>query len=95
MGPWSKFREIKAALDSEDIEGLLALGCPSDEYDGEASLIESGMARATSFGETPISAKELQEIVAFVWNDRFGPFSLEDVRRRSPAFAAVAEKLTR
>ena len=26
MKPWSKFREIKAALDSVDIEGLVAIG---------------------------------------------------------------------
>jgi hypothetical protein len=37
MQLWSLFREIKAALDHEDIEGLLASGCPSDEYDSEAS----------------------------------------------------------
>jgi hypothetical protein len=94
MGPCSKFREIKAALDSEDIEGLLALGCPSDEYDGEASLIESRMARASNFGERPVGAKELQEIVAYVWNDRFGPFDPDDIQRRTPAFAAIAKKLT-
>jgi hypothetical protein len=93
MSPWSKFREIKAALDSEDIEGLLAR-CPSDEYDGEASLIESGTARATNFGETPISTEVLQEIVAYVWNDRFGPFGPVEVQRRTLAFAAVAKKLT-
>jgi hypothetical protein len=93
MSPWSKFREIKAALDSEDIEGLLVLGCPSDEYDGEASLIESGMARATNFGDKPISTGQVQEIVAYVWNDRFGPFSPEDIQRRTSAFAAVAKKV--
>ncbi len=94
MTPWSKFREIKAALDNEDIEGLLALGCPSDEYDGEASLIESAVARATNFGEMPIGPEELQEIVAYVWNDRFGPLGPDEIQRRTPAFAAVAKKLT-
>ena len=94
MTPWSRFRYIKAALDSEDIEGLLALGCPSDEYDGEASLIESGMAKATNFGARSMGAEELQEIVAYVWNDRFGPFGPDEIERRTAAFANVAKKLT-
>lgn len=81
-------------MDSEDIEGFLAIGCPSDEYDSEASLIESAMERITSFGERAISAGEVQEIVALVWNDRFGPFDPKEIRRRVPAFDAVARKLT-
>ena len=36
------FRQIKAALDSEDPEGLLAMGAPHNEYYSEASLIEGG-----------------------------------------------------
>jgi len=94
MNRWSRFREIKAALDAEDIEGLLALRCPSDEYDGEASRVESEMAKVTNYGEKPISAKQVEEIVARVWNDQFGPFGDEELGKRSPAFASVARKLT-
>ncbi len=50
MQPWSIFREIKAALDHEDIEGLLASGCPTDEYDSEASLIQSEIAKMQTLG---------------------------------------------
>lgn len=94
MTPWSMFHEIKAALDSEDIEGLLALDCPRDEYDGEASLIESGIAKVTDFGKTKAGAKQIEELIARVWNDQFGPFDDEELMRRQPAFASVAKKLT-
>lgn len=93
MTPWSRFREIKSALDQEDIEGLLALQCPSDEYDGEASLIESGVARATNFGKDKISADEVEAIVSEVWNRQFGPFDPDHLKQRRSAFASVAQKI--
>lgn len=93
MGPWSRFREIKAALDREDIEGLLALHSPPDEYDGEASLIESEIAKITSFCEKAVDAGEVEGIIAAVWNVQFGPFDAEDLERRRSAFSAVAQKI--
>ncbi len=95
MTPWSKFREIKSALDQEDIEGLLALKCPPDEYDGEASLIESGVARATNFGRNKINAETVQGIVSEVWNSQFGPFNPDDLEKRRTAFLAVAQKIAK
>lgn len=94
MKPWSRFKEIKSALDGEDIEGLLALGCPKDEYDGEASLIESGIAKVTDFGKTKADAKQIEEIISRVWNDRFGPFDDEELKKRQPGFASAAKRLT-
>ena len=94
MSAWSRFSQIKDLLDHEDIEGLLALGAPPDEYDGEASLLESEMAKATSFGETTVSPEQLEEMLARIWNDQFGPFSDDELRKRRSAFAAVAGKLT-
>jgi len=41
------FSKIKAALDSEDIEGLVAIGCPPDEHNSEASLIEGRISKLT------------------------------------------------
>ncbi len=93
MNPWSKFCDIKAALDSEDIEGLLATGCPSDEYDGEASLIESEIAKVTSFGEKPLGFEQCERIVIDVWIRKFGPFKKEDLQMRGPAFSSVARKI--
>src|SRR5580765_8025068 len=80
MTPWSRFREIKSALDPEDIEGLLALECPSGEYDGEASLIESGVAKDTNFGKSAISVEQVEGIVRAVWDSQFGPFDPPDLK---------------
>jgi hypothetical protein len=95
MKPWSIFREIKAALDSEDIEGLLALGCPTDEYDGEASLIEDRIAKATNFGEKTLSVAQVEDIVGAVWNFTFGPFEAGNFERRRSAFSSVARKIAK
>jgi hypothetical protein len=93
MTPWSRFREIKSALDREDIEGLLALECPSDEYDGEASLIESGVAKATNFGKSAISVEQVEGIVRAVWDSQFGPFDPPDLEKRRSGFASVAHRI--
>ncbi len=93
MKPWSTFSQIKAALDGEDIEGLVTSGCPPDEYNGEASLIESQIAKLTRFGEKPLSETQVERIVEEVWNEMFGPFSDEDLQKRRPAFTAVARKI--
>jgi hypothetical protein len=87
------FSQIKAALDNEDIEGLAAIGCPPDEYNGEAALIESRIAKLTRFGEKSLDEIQAERIVAEVWNERFGPFSDEDIQKRHPAFIAVARKI--
>ncbi len=93
MTSWSVFREVKTALDQEDIEGLLASDCPLDEYDGEASLIESEIAKITIFGEKPLSVEQCERIVIDVWIRQFGPFRIEDLEMRGPSFLAVAKKL--
>ncbi len=93
MKPWT-FREIKTALDDEDIEGLLALGCPKDEYDGEASLIESGIAKVTDFGKAKADPAQIEEIIRSIWNEQFGPFDGDELIKRQAGFASVAKKLT-
>jgi len=93
MRLWSIFREIKAALDQEDIEGLLASGCPADEYDSEISLIESEVAKITDFGKKPLSLEQCEKVVIDVWLKQFGPFKAEDLDIRSRAFSSVAQKI--
>jgi hypothetical protein len=88
-----RFAQIKAALDSEDIEGLLAIGCPPDEYDSEATLIDSRIAALRRLGGEPLGESETERIVAEVWNEMFGPFSDEDLQKRQPAFRSVARKI--
>ena len=84
------FRQIKAALDSEDPEGLLAMGAPHDEYYSEASLIEGRIAKVHT---DEISADRIADIVAEVWNSQFGPFDEEDLNKRRQAFSSVARRI--
>ena len=84
------FRKIKAALDSEDVEGLLAMGSPSDEYESEASLIEGRIVRLA--GNAP-NVDQIAAIVAEVWDAQFGPFDPEGLDKRRVAFSSVARKI--
>ena len=90
---WSIFEDVKKALDEEDIEGLLAIGSPGYEYDGEASEIESLVARKSDFGKRRITTNEVSEIVRSVWNSQFGPLSEAQLEQREPAFRRIAEKI--
>jgi hypothetical protein len=87
------FHQIKAVLDEEDIEGLLALGSPTDEYDGEASLLESRIAKVTNFGTKPMTVSQVEEIVAEVWDSQFGPFDREELKKRRSHFSSAARKI--
>jgi hypothetical protein len=69
------------------------MGCPPDEYDSEASLIEVRIAKLTQSGEKPLAENQVERIVAEVWNEMFGPFNDEDMKERRPAFTAVARKI--
>jgi hypothetical protein len=84
------FHTIKVALDSEDVEGLLAMGCPPDEYDSEASLIEGRIAKVPG---DKLNADRIADIVAEVWNSQFGPFDEEDLDKRRQAFSSVARRI--
>ena len=84
------FRQIKAALNAEDPEGLLAMGAPADEYESEASLIEARIAPASA---DKLDVGQIADIVAEVWNDRFGPFDADGLNKRHNAFSSVARRL--
>jgi hypothetical protein len=83
------FRKIKAALDSEDVEVLLAMGAPCDEYESEASLIECGIARVAG----PPNVDQIAEIIGEIWDAQFGPFDPEDLDKRRGSFSSVARKI--
>jgi hypothetical protein len=91
------FPQIKAArdfdLDSQDVEGLLAIGCPPDEYGGEASFVENRVAILTRFGHAPLEEAPVGAMVAEVWNEPFGPFRDQDLPRRRSAFNSVARRI--
>ena len=86
-------QHIKSILNEEDVEGLCKMGCPPDEYDSEASLIESGIAKATNLGKTALTVAQIAAAIAEVWTSQFGPFASEELEKRRPAFESVAKKI--
>jgi len=85
--------EVRAAIDSEDPEGLLALGCPADEYSQEISIIAAKIHELTQRQGSPANAEQISGLVAEVWVKYFGPFNASDLERRKPSFQAVGRRL--
>ena len=82
---------VKTSLNQEDVEGLLNTGAPNDEYDSEASLIESNISLSSP--NTPLTTARITSIISDVWNQQFGPFTESDLEKRRPAFESVAKKI--
>lgn len=79
-------------LRAEDIEGLIQVGAPSDEYEAEASKVTAALQRA---GEVAPTEAALVSILGGVWDEMFGPFSPEQLQQREPAFRDVARQILR
>ncbi len=80
---------IRGVLNREDVEGLLAIGAPGDEYDAEAELIR----QAIEDGQVKLKAEELNELIQRIWQKMFGPFSEEEMNQRQAALERVARQL--
>ena len=78
---------VQEVLNQEDIEGLRQLGAPEDEYMHEAQEIVSQL------GQREVSEEDLATVVQKVWARSFGPFTAEDVEKRSPVFRQVAHQI--
>jgi len=87
-------KRIQEVLNQEDIEGLLALGAPRDEYEGEAEHI--GLAIRKLVCDRPGAGAPIDAVKGIInatWRERFGPFSEEDLTRREPALERVATRI--
>ena len=91
MDRLSRFNVIATAVDQADLEGLLAIGAPRHEYDGEASLIKSRIISA--FGKSPLDVKRVEHIVIEVWNEQFGPYDPAELENRRAGFQALARAI--
>jgi hypothetical protein len=78
---------VRQALNDEDIEGLLELGAPEDEYLHEAERI------MTQIGREEVNEDSLAALVRAVWTKSFGPFTEEEEEKLSPAFRQVAQRI--
>ncbi len=80
--------QIQQVLNDEDIEGLLRIGAPRDEYEPESQLIAQAIEQTCELTEDHLTA-----VVENTWRERFGPFSEEQLRARHSAFRRVAQHI--
>lgn len=80
---------IDNALRTEDVEGLLELGAPKDEYSHEAKTIASELAELTPGTE---SEDGIAAVIAKVWAKSF-ELSDEDLDKRYAALRRVARQI--
>ncbi len=83
-------KRIREVLRRADIEGLIAIGAPKDEYDSEAQLIRQGLSE-TSLNATRDEGAAVA-IIRDVWKQEF---ELDDgeLDRRNEAFASAAREM--
>jgi hypothetical protein len=80
---------IDNALRAEDVEGLLELGAPNDEYSHEAKTIASELEQLTPGTE---SEDGIAAVIAKVWAKSF-ELSDEDLDKRYSALRRVARQI--
>ena len=80
---------IEAALNDEDVEGLLEMGAPSDEYHPEAGMIAAALANCPKPDRTE---DRVVAIVSAVYGTMFGRSGLE-LERKQPAFRRIAQRI--
>jgi hypothetical protein len=73
----------------QDIEGLIALGTPDDEYEPE---VEKIFATLEALPREEATVPRLVEVFEGVYKQMFG-WSDADMRRRRPHFEEIATKM--
>ena len=68
---------VVRALDDEDVEGLLAVGAPGDEYEVEGRLIAEALERLP---DTDFVVERVMVIVVDARSRMFGPFNEDEMR---------------
>jgi hypothetical protein len=80
-------------LQPEDIEGLISMGAPGDEYDSEAQMITDRIEVAKALSPNGrISRQHVFGIVVNVWREMFG-LSEDGLQLRSEAFQDIALRI--
>ncbi len=89
----SRLDLINELLRFHDIEGLLSMGAPDDEYESEARMIadriDEGGHRAP---DGKVEKKEVAAIIASIWKEMFG-LSDDELLLRQEAFDSIAARL--
>ncbi len=61
--------KINIILIDHDLEGLIKMGAPDDEYENEAWLIEQSFSY---FDEEDFTLSNVARVIVTVWNKQFG-----------------------
>ncbi len=80
---------INEALQAEDVEGLITLGAPRDEYSSEAQQITAALAELS---DSQLTEENIVAIIALVWTRSFG-LTDQDIGKRMHAFQQVAHRI--
>ena len=80
---------VNSALQTEDVESLLALGAPNNEYVFEAEQITKAL---DVLGDGQLTTTNIVAIISLVWAKSFNCSAL-DIEQRMPAFQRIAQKL--
>ena len=87
--------KIKMLLDREDIENLLALGAPGDEYRSEAQMIYSAVAKLRHERPHGFTTDQITNIIKDIWQEMFGPMASDELVAREPIFRKIAAEICR
>jgi len=85
--------KIKAFLDREDIENLLALGAPGDEYQSEAEMIHKAVTKIGIDQPLDFTTERITDVIKEVWQEMFGPMETEQLDAREPVFRKIAAEI--
>jgi hypothetical protein len=80
---------VNHILIHEDIEGLIGLGAPEDEYASEASQIAQAISMLSADERT---SEKIRAIVALVWSESFG-LSAQDITLRTEAIVRTVSRI--
>jgi hypothetical protein len=82
---------IQELVGTADIEGFIADGAPSDEYESEADALHAAIAHFTI---AEVTTDRLIAIIEPIWRDSF---QLDDtaLAQRQPAIQALAQQIAR
>jgi hypothetical protein len=85
--------KIKTLLDREDIENLLALGAPGDEYQSEAQMIHRAVTKLHNDRPQNFTTERVTDVIEAVWQEMFGPIEAEQLAAREPVFRKIAAEI--
>ncbi len=85
----TNLQKIDSILISEDIEGLIEMGAPADEYSDEAAQI---VATLEAMDTSSITMETVLVIVSFIWMKSF-ELSQEDMALRLSAIKRISHNI--